>query len=48
MTEPIRIASIEVFCFRVPVNMPIKVTFGTFRDRPFVPVRVTDAHGHHG
>jgi L-alanine-DL-glutamate epimerase-like enolase superfamily enzyme len=48
MTEPIRIASIEVFCFRVPVNMPIKVTFGTFRDWPFVLVCVTDAQGHHG
>ena len=48
MTEPIRIASIEAFCFRVPVKMPIKVAFGTFRDRPFVLVRVTDDRGHHG
>lgn len=48
MTEPIRIASIEAFCFRVPVKMPIKVAFGTFRDRPFVLVRITDDQGHHG
>lgn len=48
MTEPIRIASIEAFCFRVPVKTPIKVAFGTFRDRPFVLVRVTDDRGHHG
>ena len=42
---PIKLASIEAFSFRVPVKVPIKVAFGTFRDRPFVLVRVTDVDG---
>ena len=46
--HPIRIVSVEAFCFRVPVQAPIKVAFGTFRDRPFVLVRLTDADGAHG
>jgi L-alanine-DL-glutamate epimerase-like enolase superfamily enzyme len=46
--KPIQIASIEAFSFRVPVAMPIKVAFGTFRDRPFVLVRVTDTDGVQG
>jgi L-alanine-DL-glutamate epimerase-like enolase superfamily enzyme len=43
--QPIQIASVEAFAFRVPVKSPIKVAFGTFRDRPFVLVRVTDTDG---
>lgn len=43
--RPIRLASVEAFAFRVPVKNPIKVAFGTFRDRPFVLVRVTDTDG---
>lgn len=43
--NPIRLASVEAFAFRVPVKNPIKVAFGTFRDRPFVLVRVTDEDG---
>jgi D-galactarolactone cycloisomerase len=43
--NPIRLASVEAFAFRVPVKSPIKVAFGTFRDRPFVLVRVTDEEG---
>jgi L-alanine-DL-glutamate epimerase-like enolase superfamily enzyme len=46
--KPIQIASIEAFSFRVPVQMPIKVAFGTFRDRPFVLVRITDSDGAQG
>ena len=48
MTRPIRIASIEAFSFRVPVQSPIRVAFGTFRDRPFVLVRITDSEGAQG
>ena len=36
------LASIEAFCIRVPVKMPIKVAFGTFRDRRLVLLRVVD------
>ena len=43
--NPIRLASIQAFAFRVPVMTPIKVAFGTFRDRPFVLVRVVDEDG---
>lgn len=46
--KPIQIASIEAFSFRVPVATPIKVAFGTFRDRPFVLVRITDTEGAQG
>ena len=43
--NPIRLASVQAFAFRVPVKTPIKVAFGTFRDRPFVLVRVVDEDG---
>jgi L-alanine-DL-glutamate epimerase-like enolase superfamily enzyme len=46
--QPITIASVEAIAFRVPVKMPIKVAFGTFRDRPFVLVRLVDSEGHEG
>ena len=43
--NPIRIVCVEAFAFRVPVQIPIKVAFGTFRDRPLVLVRVVDEDG---
>ncbi len=46
--NPIKPVSIEAFSFRVPIGTPIKVAFGTFRDRPFVLVRVVDADGAEG
>jgi L-alanine-DL-glutamate epimerase-like enolase superfamily enzyme len=45
--DPIKLASIETFAFRVPTK-PIKVSFGTFRDRPCVLVRAVDMDGHEG
>ena len=45
--DPIKLASIETFAFRVPTK-PIKVSFGTFRDRPCVLVRVVDVDGQEG
>ena len=48
--KPVTIASVEAFAFRVPVQAPIKVSFGTFRDRP-VEYRLsrvnTAAHAYH-
>lgn len=44
----IRVARVEAFAFRVPIAAPIKVAFGTFRDRPFVLVRVVDEDGAEG
>jgi len=44
----IRLAAIEAYAHRVPIKDPIKVAFGTFRDRPFVLVRVIDDSGAEG
>jgi len=41
----INLSSIDAFAIRVPIEKPIKVAFGTFRDRPLVMVRVTDSEG---
>ena len=43
--EPLRI---DAFAFRVPIANPIKVSFGTFRDRPMVLVRIVDRSGAEG
>ena len=43
-----RIAAIEAFCFRAPLEAPLRVAFGVFRDRPSVLVRVTDSDGAEG
>ena len=45
--DPIKLSSNETFAFRVSTK-PIKVSFGTFRDRPCVLVRVVDVDGHEG
>ncbi len=44
-SAPITLASVEAFAYRVPLRHPIKVSFGTFRDRPMVLVRVVDTDG---
>ena len=46
--QPIKPVSVEAFAFRVPIAAPIKVSFGTFRDRPMVLVRIVDAGGAEG
>ena len=38
----IRLARLEAYAFRVPITNPIKVAFGTFRDRPMVLVRAVE------
>jgi len=40
--------TIEAYSFRVPIANPVKVSFGSFRDRPMVLVRVRDADGTEG
>jgi L-alanine-DL-glutamate epimerase-like enolase superfamily enzyme len=44
----VQLASVQAYAFRVPVHKPIKVAFGTFKDRPFVLVRVVDRDGAEG
>ena len=46
--NPIKPVSIEAFAYRVPIAEPVKVSFGTFRDRPMVLVRVVDSDGGEG
>ena len=41
----IQLARLEAYAFRVPISNPIKVAFGTFRDRPMVLVRAVDQDG---
>ena len=44
----IQLARIEAYAFRVPISNPIKVAFGTFRDRPMVLVRAVEQDGSEG
>ena len=44
----VTIDRVEVFCFRVPVAVPVATSFGVMRDRPAVFVRLTDAEGAYG
>ena len=44
----IRLARLEAYAFRVPIANPIKVAFGTFRDRPMVLVRAIEHDGSEG
>ncbi len=44
----LRIARLEAYAFRVPISNPIKVAFGTFRDRPMVLVRAIEQDGSEG
>jgi D-galactarolactone cycloisomerase len=46
--NPIKPVSIEAFAYRVPIAEPVKVSFGTFRDRPMVLIRVVDSDGADG
>ena len=41
----ITLAAVEAFAYRVPLKLSIKVAFGTFPDRPMVPVKVRFAKG---
>lgn len=44
----IRPVTIEAIAYRVPIAAPIKVSFGTFKDRPMVLVRIVDEDGVEG
>jgi D-galactarolactone cycloisomerase len=48
MNRSIELAAVEAYAYRVPIKEPIKVAFGTFRDRPFVLVRLVDRDGAEG
>ena len=44
----IQLTRLEAYAFRVPISNPIKVAFGTFRDRPMVLVRAVEQDGSEG
>ncbi len=44
----IQLERLEAYAFRVPLAAPIKVAFGTFRDRPMVLVRAVERDGSEG
>jgi D-galactarolactone cycloisomerase len=45
---PIRPAAVEAFAYRVPIETPLRTSFGIMHDRPAVFVRVVDADGTEG
>ncbi len=45
---PLRIARLDTFVFRYPLDTPVRTSFGAMTDRPAVLVRVEDAGGAHG
>lgn len=45
---PIRPVAVEAFAYRVPIETPLRTSFGVMHDRPAVFVRVADADGAEG
>src|SRR3712207_2089946 len=45
---PIRLAAVEATAFRVPIETPVRTSFGIMRDRPAVLVRAVDEDGAEG
>lgn len=43
--QPLRIARVETFVYRVPIEQPVITSFGIMHDRPAVLVRVEDTDG---
>jgi L-alanine-DL-glutamate epimerase-like enolase superfamily enzyme len=44
----LKVARVEAFVFRAPIETPVQTSFGIMRDRPAVFVRVTDTEGAEG
>jgi D-galactarolactone cycloisomerase len=45
MTDSFTIRSVQAFCYRYPLAVPVVTSFGVMRDRPAVFVRVDDNDG---
>jgi L-alanine-DL-glutamate epimerase-like enolase superfamily enzyme len=41
----LKLARVETFVYRAPIDTPVQTSFGTMRDRPAVFVRITDTDG---
>ena len=48
MSGALRIAKLEAFVYRAPIETPVQTSFGIMRNRPAVFVRVTDTDGAEG
>jgi L-alanine-DL-glutamate epimerase-like enolase superfamily enzyme len=48
MSHALRIARIDAFTWRVPLDEPVRNSFGTMRSRAALAVRIEDADGAHG
>jgi L-alanine-DL-glutamate epimerase-like enolase superfamily enzyme len=44
-TPPIRLAKVQAFVYRAPIDEPVQTSFGVMHDRPAVVVRVEDHEG---
>ena len=44
-TTPVRLAKLQAFVFRVPIDEPVQTSFGIMHDRPAVLVRAEDGEG---
>jgi L-alanine-DL-glutamate epimerase-like enolase superfamily enzyme len=47
-TQALRLARIDVYAWRVPLDEPVRNSFGTMRSRAALAVRIEDADGAHG
>jgi len=45
VSDALRLARLEAFVFRAPIDVPVVASFGIMRDRPMALVRATDADG---
>ena len=45
LASPLKLASLQAFVFRVPIDEPVQTSFGIMHDRPAVLVRAEDDEG---
>ncbi|HET8744675.1 MAG TPA: mandelate racemase/muconate lactonizing enzyme family protein [Ramlibacter sp.] len=45
LPSPLRLAKLQAFVFRVPIDEPVQTSFGIMHDRPAVLVRAEDSDG---
>lgn len=48
LPTPLRLAKLQAFVFRVPIDEPVQTSFGIMHDRPAVLVRAEDSDGAQG
>lgn len=43
--RPVKIAAVDTFVYRVPIEIPVQTSFGKMHDRPAVVIRLVDTDG---